>query len=48
MDNKWYPGFNDYPFGYGSETEDIYSSEDFIIIQEWVSGAFDLKDYQGE
>ena len=55
MDNKWYPNFNDYPFGYDDEVdeetgeplhEDVYNSEDFKIIQEWVTGAFDLEDFQ--
>jgi hypothetical protein len=36
LENKWYPGFNDYPFG-----EDFdYDTEGFEVIQEWVTGAF--------
>jgi hypothetical protein len=32
---KWYPGFNDYPFG-----EDFdYEAQDFEIVQEWSTGA---------
>lgn len=35
LDNKWYPGFNDYPFG-----EDFnYDDNDFKVLQEWITGA---------
>lgn len=58
MNEKWYPGHNDYPFGtpevksiegykHLTEEYDPYNSDDFKIIQEWVTGAFDLKDYFG-
>ena len=34
MENNWYPGFNDYPFG------DIdYTSEEFKVVGEWITGA---------
>lgn len=36
MQWKWYPGFNDYPFG---ESYD-YNSEEYTIVQEWIEGAF--------
>jgi hypothetical protein len=36
LEYKWYPGFNDYPFG-----EDFdYEQEDFKIVQEWITGSF--------
>ena len=34
MENKWYLGFNDYPFG-----EDINYTK-VKVIQEWITGAF--------
>lgn len=40
LENKWYPGFNDYPLG-----EDFdYSSEEVITVKEWITGAFDLEE----
>lgn len=33
---KWYPGFNDYPFG-----EDFDDYQNVNIVQEWFTGAFD-------
>lgn len=37
IQSKWYPGFNDYPFG-----EDYdYSDGNFKIISQWITGAFD-------
>jgi len=40
LENKWYPGFNDYPFG-----EDFdYEDPDFIVIDEWVTGSFGGED----
>ena len=38
MEYKWYPGFNDYPFG--EEDESIYDGEQVTIIAEWIEGAF--------
>lgn len=36
---KWYPGFNDYPFG-----EDFdYEDPEFKVLQEWITGAFTFK-----
>lgn len=36
LENKWYPGFNDYPLG-----EDFdYEKNEVKIIQEWITGAF--------
>jgi len=36
LENKWYPGFNDYPLG-----EDFdYENNEVKIIQEWITGAF--------
>lgn len=36
IENKWYPGHNDYPFG-----EDFdYDSPDFKIEEEWIEGKF--------
>ena len=36
LEYKWYPGFNDYPFG-----EDFdYSDPNFQVVQEWITGAF--------
>jgi hypothetical protein len=40
FDNKWYPGFNDYPLG---ESFD-YENNEIEIVQEWIVGAFDIKD----
>ena len=40
MKNKWYPGFNDYPLGENFD----YDNEDFEIVQEWITGAFDISD----
>lgn len=40
VENKWYPGFNDYPLG-----EDFdYENNKIEIIKEWVVGAFDLDE----
>ncbi len=40
IENKWYPGFNDYPLG-----EDFdYEKNKVEIIKEWVVGAFDLDE----
>ena len=40
IENKWYPGFNDYPFG-----EDFdYERNKVTIIQEWITGSFNLDD----
>jgi hypothetical protein len=38
MEYKWYPGFNDYPFG---EDERIYDGKQVTIIAEWIEGAFE-------
>jgi len=39
LENKWYPGFNDYPLG-----EDFDYTE-VTIVKEWITGAFqDFKD----
>lgn len=38
LENKWYPGWNDYPLG-----EDFdYGKNEVEIIQEWITGAFDI------
>lgn len=40
LENKWYPGFNDYPLG-----EDFdYDNNEVETIQEWITGAFDITD----
>jgi len=40
LENKWYTGFNDYPLG-----EDFdYEGADIEVVQEWITGAFDIKD----
>ena len=40
LENKWYLGFNDYPLG-----EDFdYENNDVKILQEWITGAFDIID----
>ncbi|AUR81667.1 hypothetical protein NVP1089O_18 [Vibrio phage 1.089.O._10N.261.51.F9] len=36
MENKWYPGMNDYPLG----EEFNYYDQGFKIVAEWVEGAF--------
>ena len=38
LQNKWYPGFNDYPFG---DDDTIYDkgNPDFKILDEWITGA---------
>lgn len=38
IDNKWYPGFNDYPAG------DDADYENARVIQEWITGAFKPED----
>jgi hypothetical protein len=38
LENKWYPGFNDYPLG---EKFD-YDNNEVETIQEWITGAFDI------
>ena len=50
--NNWYPGNNDYPFGLKEEEIDDdgfpynpYKTDDFKIIKEWVTGAFDTENY---
>lgn len=40
LENKWYPGHHDYPFG-----EDFdYESPSFKVVQEWITGQFDAKE----
>ena len=40
LENKWYPGFNDYPLG-----EDFdYENNEVETVQEWITGAFDITD----
>ena len=40
MENKWYPGFNDYPLG-----EDFdYDSADIKVLQEWITGAMTVNE----
>lgn len=40
MENKWYPGFNDYPLG-----EDFdYDSADIKVLQEWITGAMTINE----
>lgn len=36
LEEKWYPGHNDYPFGKDFD----YEQEGFKIISEWISGTF--------
>ena len=39
IEEKWYPGFNDYPLG-----EDFdYNSDGFEVIQEWITGGFNVE-----
>lgn len=40
LENKWYPGHNDYPFG---ECVDYYTDKEFKIIQEWITGSFNCQ-----
>ncbi|MFC4219001.1 hypothetical protein [Flagellimonas marina] len=38
LEYKWRPGFNDYPLG-----EDFdYEQKEVEIVQEWITGAFDI------
>lgn len=39
LENKWYPGCNDYPLG-----EDFEHYDDVETVQEWITGAFDIND----
>lgn len=41
LEYKWYPGFNDYPFGENFD----YSirNKEFEIVKEWISGCFEYK-----
>lgn len=40
LDNKWFPGFNDYPLG-----EDFdYEKNKVEVVQEWTTGAFDTNE----
>lgn len=38
MEDKWFPGCNDYPFG-GDETIYDGTCADFKIVAEWITGA---------
>jgi len=38
LENKWYPGFNDYPLGEDFDYEKVKT------VQEWITGAFDITD----
>ena len=38
LENKWYPGFNDYPLGEDFDYENVET------VQEWITGAFDITD----
>lgn len=38
LENKWYPGFNDYPLGENFDYENVET------VQEWITGAFDISD----
>ena len=38
LENKWYPGFNDYPLG------ENFNYDEVKIVQEWISGAFEKND----
>lgn len=40
MKNAWFPGFNDYPLG----EEFDYQKNKVEIVQEWVTGSFDIKE----
>lgn len=40
LENKWYPGFNDYPLG----EEFDYEKNKVETVQEWITGAFDVVD----
>jgi hypothetical protein len=36
MRHRWYPGFNDYPFGDDFD----YCKNEVTVVQEWVTGSF--------
>jgi len=38
MEDKWYPGFNDYPLGENFN----YDQESFKIVSEWITGAMEV------
>jgi hypothetical protein len=40
LENKWYPGCNDYPLG----KDFNYENNDVETIQEWITGSFDISD----
>ncbi len=40
LENKWYVGFNDYPLG----EEFDYENNEVEVVQEWITGAFDITD----
>lgn len=39
LENKWYPGFNDYPLG-----EDFDDYGNVSLIQEWITGSFKTEE----
>lgn len=41
LDYKWYPGFNDYPFGDNFN----YQRKDWKVVSEWITGSF-KQDFQ--
>lgn len=40
LEYKWQPGFNDYPLGENFD----YSTDNYELIQEWITGGFDFTD----
>ena len=40
LENKWYPGCNDYPLGKDFD----YENNEVETVQEWITGAFDIAD----
>lgn len=36
IENKWYPGFNDYPLGYDFDYSNVK------IVSQWITGAFQI------
>jgi hypothetical protein len=39
LENKWYPGFNDYPLG-----EDFEFYAQVETVSEWITGAFNVSE----
>lgn len=41
MEDKWYPGFNDYPLGEDFDYEDL----EFKVLSEWITGAMNINEF---